>query len=62
MEEFNYVVYNEVGQVLAVFTDIEDALIFIKASFEKYYAEPTLNFKLTRFEVEGSTSIRNTFK
>lgn len=61
MKEYNYAVSNEIGQIIAVFANLEDALIFIKASFEKYFAEP-LEYKIVRFDVNDLTSIQNVYK
>lgn len=61
MNESNYLVYYVTplgaGTALGVFDSLENALIFMQAYIDKYYAEPDIALAVKRIPVNDSTSI-----
>ena len=53
MSSYKFDVTNDDGQVLASFSDVTYAVMFVEAYFAHYYAEPRLGVAIVRTEVSN---------
>ena len=59
MNNFEYIVISDTNRVIAHFAELEDAVLFFQASFEKFYAEPDVLYSIKRVTVSDKTSVIN---
>ena len=59
MNNFEYIVISDTNRVIAHFAELEDAALFVQASFEKFYAEPDVLYSIKRVTVSDKTSVVN---
>jgi len=59
MNNFEYIVISDTNRVIAHFAELEDAVLFVQASFEKFYAEPDVLYSIKRVTVSDKTSVIN---
>lgn len=59
MNSFEYIVISDTNRVIAHFAELEDAILFVQASFDKFYAEPDVLYSIKRVTVSDKTSVIN---
>ena len=59
MNNFEYIVISDTNRVIAHFAELEDAVLFVQASFEKFYAESDVLYSIKRVTVSAKTSVLN---
>ena len=59
MNNFEYIVISDTNRVIAYFAELEDDVLFVQASFEKFYAEPDVLYSIKRVTVSDKTSVVN---
>lgn len=57
MNSFNYLVINQANVVIAQFGELENAMIFVEALFNKYFADPKEQYTIKRVECSSETDV-----
>ena len=57
MNSFNYLVISQTNVVIAQFGELENAMIFVEALFNKYFEDPKEQYTIKRVECSAETDV-----